>query len=524
MKSEKGITLIKLVIACIAVIMVGFVLVILMKLGVIKFGKNKSNNLDIKVGTKEEKIERNPQHTDKMTFITSNKDEYVFIDDSGNVIKLPRTIMANNSIDEGTIFYNDNILIKKDNKYKVIDFNGNTVFESNDMIRIIMNKEERTLYSFVENGKYGVIDSKGRIIINARYDSDFENIDGIEYFYTYSRNFDPKGEKYLITIFNEDGQMVYETDSWTNSLTESQACETENNINIIEMPRQKNTVDIVNINSAEVLESIKKEDETVVKVRPESNVLFLDWYEGLDNENKKIKEQAIYYWFGEDKKVSRKVEFEETSKDSYVDGVKYYSMIKEGSKKTITDVYGNDIYETNNPIQMIEYQPRENGTVYPFLLEETGNNTYKIINSKGNAVLYEKLDKVGNKYLLVGNTLYTHDGVKYMENVNKYFTLYDLDIIITREKMYIENANGKVAEKNTEGSIELGGYLIDENTVVCQNEGNLLMVDVNDMTINRLDLSSYYNIVVHDGYISASNKSLTNYYNKYGELIYVINK
>lgn len=523
MKSNKGITLIKLVIAIIILIIIGFLFVILLKLGVIKLEKKENDNFDIKDEAIEERIERKTNHTDTMTFITSTENEYVFIDDEGHVIQLPRTIIGNKSIEEGTVFYNDNILIEKDNKYKVIDFEGNTLFEADKTINTLINTKEKTIYGFSKDNKYGVIDSNGKLVLQAVYSEKMEGIEGIDYFYTFGYNYNPKGEKYLITIFNKKGELVYETDSSLNTLQDAKTCKTLNGINVIIIPKNKKTVEVVNLNSGELIKTIDLKEKTEVEIRDEGNVLVLDWYE-LGKKNKRNNEQKIYYWFGKDEKISRQVKFEPNSGEAYVDGVKYFVLIKEGSKSTITDKYGEDIYTTNNPIQMVEYQAREGSQVYPFLFEQTGNKQYKIMDYTGKAILYERLDKVGNKYLQVGNTLYRQDGVKYMDNVSKYYSINDLDIIVTKDRIYVENSDGRVAERTRDYSMDSSEGLIDENTIICKNGGYLLAIDIRNLTMKSIDLSSNYNIKVHNGYITALDKDKTNYYNKDGKLLYQIYK
>lgn len=522
MKSNKGITLIRLVEAVIIFIILLFALVILLRQGILNM-KKEDDNFEIKLEAIEERKKRNQNHTETMTFITSNENEYVFIDDEGHVIKLPRTIMGDKTIEEGTQFFNDNILIKKDNKYKVIDFDGNTLYEADKEIEELVNNKEKTLYGFSKNNKYGVIDSNGNLVLQALYSQKMQKIEGLDYFYTYGYNYNAKGEKYLITIFNKNGEKVYETDSYINSLADIKKCKTYNGINVILIPKNKKTAEVVNINSGEKIKTISLTKKTEVEIKDEGNVLILDWYE-LGKKGKKTDEKIIYYWFGKDEKISRQAEFEPNSGEGYVDGVKYFVLIKEGSKNTITDEYGKDIYTTNNPIQMVEYQAREGTEIYPFLFEKLADNQYKIMDYTGKAILYERLDKVGNKYLQVGNTLYRHDGVKYMSNVIKYFSYNDLDIIVTQNKIFIENADGRVAERERDASMDTYCGLIDANTLICKNDGNLLAIDIRNLTMKTIDLSSFYNIKVHDGYISAVDKDKTNYYNKNGDLLYQIYK
>ena len=177
-------------------------------------GKIKIEGNDLEIGNQNEK----DGYADQMKYITEDDNTYIFIDEKGNLIKLSKDIAGESddfklfTAGDSSTFYNNSMAIKRNGKYAIIDFAGNTIFESDSEISTLINQKDSTIYEFRDNDKYGVIDAKGNIIVPAENNEHIKRLNS-KFIYTYEHNADKTGEIYILKIFNSEGKKVYEGQS-----------------------------------------------------------------------------------------------------------------------------------------------------------------------------------------------------------------------------------------------------------------------------------------------------------------------
>lgn len=525
MKKEDGkisTNVLIIIIIMIIVIISGVSMIVLLSTGVIKIGNN-----ELKIGNKNEK-NSNTVHTDQIKYIDEDDDTYFFIDTDGNLVKLSKDAVGKRNVfnsftsDAYSVFYNNSMLIEKDDKYALIDFDGNTIFESNSEITRRINTKDKTLYEFQDNNKYGIIDAKGNIILPAEYSNSIEALNS-KYLYTYDYNSDKTGETYIIKIFNTDGKKTYEGDSSEHYFFGAEQVETKSGVYACVLDKSKNSEIVLNLNSGEIIQTVEKVEYRHAELKDGGSALGVEWYEKSENDSE-YKSKTNYYWFGDDGKVSKKCSITDKIQFSSADG-KEFSILTANSKKYILNKNGDIVYNTENSIYQNVYRNIKNNETRSVFQEEVGRKKYKIINENMETILEEKISSVGNKYVLANKVLYKYDGTKYMENVEKYYSIYNfLDVIKTSDKIIIENSQGKQIEQDKDFKISDTGYILNDNTVVFNSNKIVSIIDVNELTIKTLDLSSYEYVFVEDGYIYASDDNKKTYYNRDGEVILEIEK
>lgn len=480
---------------------------------------------------------KNINLTDTMVYVAEEDKDYVLIDTAGNVKKLSKDLIGQLDYNTDTILYHNSMLTKKENKYILVDFNGNKIYESEKRLSLLVNNKDKTLYQYKdENGKYGVIDSSAKVVVPAEYDGIHNIATNFNYFYSYTdNNKNDNKNKYIITIFNSDGKKVYESDCYDNlSYYDKDTRTTDNGISVLNIRKDENTVIVLNLNTGEVIQTINATKDYTVSLYSKGNALEVTWYKGSTYGNRDDK-KSKYYWFGENEKVSKEIELAEDESLSVQLSTNYNKLstsdsssctiLSTKSENIAIDEYGKEFYKTNNLLHIEQYKNEKDGKVYTFLKEEIGRKSYKIINSEGKVILEKDISGIGNKYILAEKTLYKHDGTKYLDNVTSYSSLYDLEIIKTKEKMIIENSEGKQVEHELDYNSSVDNIkLIDEDTVAIKTNKLLTMINIVDLSIKTVDISSYKYVFLKDGYYEVRADSKRMYYNKNSELIYETKK
>ena len=507
-----------IIIIMLLIIVAGISMVLLLSTGKIKIEGN-----DSEIGNQNEK----DGYADQMKYITEDDNTYIFIDEKGNLIKLSKDI-AGESDDfklftaYNYTFYNSCMAIRKDGKYSIIDFAGNTVFESDSTISEIINTKESTVYEFRDNGKYGVIDAKGNIIVPAENNEQIKSLNE-KFMYTYENNSDKTGEAYILKIFNNEGKKVYEGESTTSTLWGAEQMKTKSGIYACVINKSKNLDIVLNLNSGEIIQTIEKTTNKDVELYDGGSALGVEWYEKSEN-NSEPEKKINYYWVGDDGKISNKLSITDKIRIIRTNSTNF-NIIKTDSKNYILNKKGDIIYNTKNDISQMVYNNKKDNETRSIFTERIDKKQYKTLNENIETILETGASKNGNKYILANKILYKYDGTKYMENVEEYYSIYNLlDIIKTSDKTIIENAEGKQVEQDVNFEVSDKADVLDENTIVLATNKILSIIDTKELTIKTLDLSSYEYVFVEKGYIYVTDKTKKIYYNKNGEIIFEIEK
>lgn len=467
-------------------------------------------------------------YTENMSFIESNDNEYVFIDTNCNVRKLKKDSIGNiSSMNEGEVLYKNSMLAKKDGKASIIDFNGKTLYGPAE-VELLTNSKEAVLYQFRDNHKYGVLNEKGEVIVEAKYESDFSMVSPNlnSFFYVIDDSSTSSGSE--INIFDKDGKNVYTGPIGTDTLFGNKCGKTRTGINLLAMRKSTTSIVVVNMNTGDEIATLTDNNDHVFDIVIKGNVAVISSYKqgpyGADEGDRVTR----YVWFDENGKISKALDLKENESLGFWNGSdsEDYTIYKNASREEIAiDKYGKEVYKSSGSLSQIYYTNEITKKTNSLIIESQGGKKYSTINSEGKVILEGQAKKIGNKYVLVGKTLYNLDGTKYMDDVKKYTSIYDLDIIKTEDKTIIENQDGKSVEKEADFDLGKEYRLLNDNTVVLLQNKKLKIVNMTDLSIKDLDFSDATYVFIKEGYIYVSNKnSEVDYYNENGDKIYTRKK
>lgn len=519
MKKEEGKVSIKAIIIIVITVLTMAVvaIIVLAKTGIIN-GINISNN--------NEQSANSGGYTKEMTYVGEEGNNYVFIDTAGNLKKIGKDILGNKlEINEDSCVYNNNFLISKDGKQSIVDFSGKTVYGPASLSRLVQT-ENVSLYQVYEGGKYGVVNSEGKIIVPIECKNSISKFSSgdLEYFRTSDYNNNGKG--YIITFFDKDGKKVYEDEYSYNYIKEEKSIVIRDDVAILSFRKDENTVIVLNLKDGKVVQTLNIDNNYSVSLDNKGGALEIQCTGYGDNKDKKI-----YCWFDNNDNVSKTIELAE---DEYIEargtgrGVEEYCILKKASEYTAIDKYGKEFYKTTNSLGQAQYTNEKDGTTISYLIESLDKRQYKVINSSGNVILDKEISTVGNNYVLCRDgTLYKHDGTKYIDGVVKYESFYDLDVITTKDRTIIENKNGNRIEKEKDYTLkEIQTYtgdnirLICDNVVVFVNNKKVTIINTDNLSVKELDFSSASYVYARKGYIFIFKDSNYEYYNKDGNKIF----
>lgn len=514
MKNEEGRVSTKVIVFLIIAIII-LVIVIAGTFFILKSGVIKIDALD------SLKSNNTIQIADEMHFIEKKNENYVFIDKIGNLIKLPASSMGERNVftemDSTTILYNNSILVQKDDSYSIMDFTGKTIFETKGELKKLINSKEKTLYTLYDNGKYGIVDATGKMVLPIEYENRFETFN-THYIYTYKKNQEESGEPYILSIFNTDGNKVCEIESSVNYFLAPSQVKTRNGIFAVALQKNNNTYIVLNLNTGDILQTIDISKNTEyggnITLKDVGNALLVEW-----ENDKESGKQGMYYWFDNEYKFINSAK--NTNEQYYTAENSEFRILKFRDKFYVLNKSGKIPYSSDHLIELISYEDEINNKTYSFFRENLGGKKYKIMNSEFQTILEEDISSVGNKYILANKTLYKHDGTKYMNNVEKYYKIYDIDVIKTNDKTILENSEGKQVELDKEFNVVHNHeYLFENGLIVLDNEGVITVINKNDLSTKVFDYKDKENVYVENGYIHTYENDKEVYYNINGDEIY----
>ena len=262
MKEERGsvATKIIIIISIILLIALGTTLIILFKTGKFNSKIGQSNESD-------------KNYTESMTYITKEGDNYIFIDTGGNIRKISTDILGKETFGSDEVFYKNIMLASKDGEDYIINFNGDTLYGPADLEKLVVTKDS-VLYQIYQDGKYGVVDDSGNVIISPEYEermSKFDSKLSSKYFYTYDYNNNSTGNDYVVTIFDCTGKKVYESDFEDYSMYGEQIVETNNGINVILLEKNEGNKILVNLNTGDVIKTLNLVGDYTIDVTNKGN-------------------------------------------------------------------------------------------------------------------------------------------------------------------------------------------------------------------------------------------------------------
>lgn len=511
MKNENGGSK-AIFIAIISVIVLAFFAVLL----VFKFKGNGNKNGEAAAAA----------YTDTMTYIETTDSDYVFIDSNANVRKIKKDSIGSIAfnMNEGTVLYHNSILTKKDDKYVVVDFNGKTLYESDFITRLLQNKDT-TLYQFEENGKYGIINAKGEVVVKPEHSEYFGTFDSSKISeYIYVVEYDSELKDKVLVIFDKDGNQKYKGQVEYGFTGNSAKCgKTRTGVNLITARKNETTINVINLNTGEEFNTVTDNNDHAIDIEIKGNCAVVKSYAKGTYGANQGDEITKYYWFGEDGKVSKTIAKAENESVYFWNGSEdeeYTIYTNASNEKIAINKYGKEVYKSTGSLSQRQFTNTITGVTTSYIIDSVGNN-YKIIKEDGTTLFEGKLGIVGNKYVSSGTTLYKHDGTKYLENIKGYTSVYNLEIIKTADKIIIENQDGKTLEKDANYDLGNEAKLLNNDTVVLLNNKKLKVVNMNDLSMKELDFSSASYVFVRDGFITVTGKdSKYEYYNANGDKIY----
>ena len=218
MKNNKGNIKINLI-AVIAIVLIIFLAVLIF----FKFKGNGNKNQNSSTGTGE--------YTDTMSYIEDDGKNYIFIDSNANVRKISKSSIGTiDNVNEGQIFYHNGLLVKKDDKESIINFNGKTVYGPGKISKLV-STNEATLYQYEDNGKYGVLNANGDVIVEAKYSSRFNAFEEKLGCYFYVIDRESSGN--VLNVFDKDGKVVYTSPVESSSLYGSMCGRTRTGVSLL---------------------------------------------------------------------------------------------------------------------------------------------------------------------------------------------------------------------------------------------------------------------------------------------------
>lgn len=504
-------------------------ILIIALIAVLVIFKIKGNGNSDKNG---ESNEKNSGYSDTMSYIETTDKDYVFIDSNANVRKIKKDSFDKivNNLNEGDVIYNNSLLVKKNDNYMIVDFNGKKLFESREYIERLTQSKDGTIYQYREDGKYGLLNAKGEVLVKPEeYDELFESLESKLDPYVYTADYSSDSTGYDLVIFDKDGKKAYEGVVDSDSLFGNKCGKTRSGVNLIAIRKDKTTITVVNLNTGEEFNTITDNNDHAIEISIKGNVAEITSYARGTYGANQGDEIKTYYWFGEDGKVSKTLKLADGESLNLWNGSseEEYTIYRNANNENFAiNKYGKEIYKSTNSLSQVQYTNEITGVTTSYLVENLGNKSYKTIKSDGTVLFEDKgVGVVGNKYVSSGTTIYKHDGTQYMENLKGYKSLYNLDIIKTEDKYIIENQEGKSIEKDLEFDLGKEARLLDDNTVVLMNNKKINIVNMNDLSMKELDFSDASYVFVKKGYISVSGKdSGYEYYNANGDKIYTKSK
>lgn len=471
-------------------------------------------------------------YSDIMSYIETTDKDYVFIDSNANVRKIKKDSFDKivNDLNEGDVIYNNSLLVKKNDNYMIVDFNGKKLFESSEYIDRLVQSKDGTLYQYRENGKYGLLDAKGEVLVKAEvYDEPFKAIESELDPYVYTADYSSGSTGYDMVIFDKDGKKVYEGVVNSSSVYGNDCGKTRSGVNLLAIRKDKTTITVVNLNTGEEFNTITDNNDHNIEISIEGNVAEITSYARGTYGANQGDEIKTYYWFGEDGKVSKTLKLADGESLHLWNGSneEVCTIYTNTNKENIAiNMYGKEIYKSTNTLSQVQYTNEITGETIMYIVEDLGKKSYKTIKSDGTVLFEDKgVGVVGNKYVSSGTTIYKHDGTQYMENLKGYKSVYNLDIIKSEDKYIIENQDGKSIEKDLEFDFGKEAKLLNDNTVVLMNNKKINIVNMNDLSMKELDFSDASYVFVEKGYIYVSGKdSGYEYYNSNGDKIYTRSK
>lgn len=465
-------------------------------------------------------------YTDTMTLIEDNDKEYVFIDSNGNVRKLSKSKVGDMGMaSEGTIYYQNSLCTKKDDKNYIIDFDGNVLYESEKDIKTIINSKDAILYQVNEDGEYGIVNAKGEKIVEAKYSDYFESISNDIDPYIYNRGYSSTSSGYEISFFDKDGKVVYTGPTEESSLFGNKSGKTRTGINLVEFRKTKTSIVVLNLNTGEEIATLTDNGDHTFDIETKGNVAIISSYKQGTYGANEGDTQTKYIWFDQEGKISNVINKNDKEYISFWNGSTeedYTIYRKENNEEVAIDKYGKEVYKTTASLSQLNHTNKITGKTTSVIIDSKAGT----INSEGKVIITKKAKAIGNKYIFDGSTLYNLDGSVYMENVKSYESGYNLDIIRTAEKTIIENQDGKSIEKEADFSVKGDWNLLNDNTIaVIEEDEKVTFIKMDDLSFKELDTNGSKYVFVKKGYISVSKSdSEYEYYNANGDKIYTRSK
>lgn len=385
-----------------------------------------------------------------------------------------------------TLAYEKSILMyKKDGLYGLIDFKGNIIVENKyDTIENLQPTEGKFLVA--KDGKYGVIDLKGNVLVDLEYDEIIS--DG---YYTEKDNYKKSG--FIVSIKSEDGFKYGYIDYTGKDILDMKY----NQIERISKEDDKNTYLIVSENgknglynnSKKVIEneyqSITYEDGMdliIIQKNKKYGVANLEGKILINVENDSITARGIYLYAEKDN--DQKV----YDSQGNIVNINYNRSIynTENEEYKISTILNNNItyygITDKNYNQLVEEKYRYIEYLYDnYFIATDDNGRLGVINSNGKIILdmkYSSLQKIKGKNIVqavVAETEMTEFYSTKMENVvtisKPNIQIQDNYVVISNgeEKIYLNNDGNKIEDtsnlKNTTFPDEIGDYKKEQITI-----------------------------------------------------------
>ena len=477
-------------------------------------------------GSKDDKKGSAGEQTATMTLIEKSSDEYVFIDTNGNIRKLSKKSIGElDSMNDGTIIYQNSLHAKKDKKEYIIDFSGNTLFESDRQIKPLVNNKEAAIYQYSKDGKYGLLNAKGEEIVEAKYSDYFNTLDQKLDTYIYTTGYSGNGGEKEVHFFDKDGKMIYSGPIEDTSLLGNKCGKTRAGVNLITFRESKTSVVVLNLNTGDKLTTLQDAGDHAFDIDIKGNVAVITSYKQGTYGANEGENVTKYVWFDENGKISKALNKTENEHLSFWNGSAdedYTIYTNENREEVAINKYGKEVYKSSKGLEQANYTNEVTGKTTSVIIDKLSGT----VNSEGK-VLFDKATKsIGNKYLFDGSTLYNLDGTKYMENVKSYKSVYNIELIKTADKTIIENQDGKSVEKEATFALE-GDYklLSDSTFAVIAKDKKVTLVNMNDLSFKELDTKDSKYVLAYKGFITVGGSdSGYTYYNTNGDKIYTKKK
>lgn len=341
-------------------------------------------------------------------------------------------------------------------------------------------------------GKWGVINSKGEIIVDPSYDDMIIIPDPTKPVFICQREVDLENKSYISEALNEKSQQLF------TSYKNVEALQNIDSSNIISYDtnalkiENENKYGLINFSGKELL-SCTYDSITPLKGVKNSLVTVKDGKYGLVDNNGNV---IIENNYSEIKPLTDKYE------DGYI----------------VKDTNGNYGLINYNKKQVLECKYSEIQNVYGsgyYVVKENGNT--KLVNSNGETKLENKFSKVksidNGNLIIQSNSKY---GVITAEGENKIQTSYDELSYIT-EGNYIAKKDGKYGVVNLSNEIKVNFtytnmvYMKEENFIEGDREDG--QTDLMDTTFSIKATGIVSEINTDKGYVKVRENNEYKYYN-----------